>query len=232
MNNLETEEKEIMVQENNMTSSQEKMTNSQKILHYLQENIGEVSNEEISRETDIDKTNIPREIKKLEAQGYNISKRYEQIGRSKFVWFLLTSSQEEKTSSQTKKNTPHPKEKNKIEKPKENKAAISSGPNLNSRQNTELTNYFNGLVTEVQLLGRTIPLDVKQKIVNTVFENLKNLTKGIKYYLNAWESRYNRYLKEKPGNPLIDEYEDMKETLKDLKKLKEIKQEFKHAKIK
>ena len=117
-------------------------------------------------------------------------------------------------------------------KPEKNKAVISSGPKLNSRQNTELTNYFNGLATEVQLLGRTIPLDVKQRIVNTVFENLKNLTKGIKYYLNAWESRYKRYLKEKPGNPLIDEYEDMKETLNILKKLKETKQEFKCAKIK
>ena len=69
-----------------MTNSQLKLTNSQKILNYLQENIGEISNEEISRETGINKTNIPREIKKLEAQGHKISKRYEQIGRAKFVW--------------------------------------------------------------------------------------------------------------------------------------------------
>ena len=42
-----------------MTSSQIKQTNSQKILKYLQENIGEISNEEISRETGIDSKRIP-----------------------------------------------------------------------------------------------------------------------------------------------------------------------------
>lgn len=109
---------------------------------------------------------------------------------------------------------------------------ISSGQKLNPKQNIELTNYFNGLAAEVQLLGRTIPLDVKQKIVNEIFENLKNLTKGMKYYLNAWNKRYTKYLAEKPENPLIDEYQDMQETLEVLKNLKQIKQGLKNAKRK
>ncbi|HUW90959.1 MAG TPA: helix-turn-helix domain-containing protein, partial [Candidatus Nanopelagicaceae bacterium] len=212
MNTLETEEKKIMIQENNMTSSQTKLTNSQKILNYLLENSGEISNEELSRETGIDKTNIPREIKKLEEKGHIITKRYERVGRAKFVWFQLTNSQNNMTSSQEKKTSSQ--EKNKFLPPeKKNKTAISLEPKLNPKQNIELTNYFNGLATEIQLLGRTIPLDVKQKIVQEIFENLKNLTKGMKYYLNAWEARYKRYSKEKPENPLIDEYEDMGETL-------------------
>ena len=218
MNNIETEVEKIMVQENNMTNSQIKLTNSQKILNYLQENIGEVSNEEISRETGIDKTNIPREIRKLEAQGYKISKRYEQIGRSKFVWFVLTSSQEKETSSQTKKKNIPPKKKDKIENPKPK--------SITQLRETETVNLINGMKKEVESFGRTIPFSQKQTTTNEVFEHLKNLTKGIKYYLNAWESRYKRYLKEKPENPLIDEYEDMKETLTFLNQLKLTKKEF------
>ena len=112
MNPIETEEKKIMVQENNMTNSQKKgLTNSQKILKYLQENSGEISNEELSRETGINKTNIPREIKKLEENGHIIIKRYERVGRAKFVWFQLTISQNNMTSSQEKKATNSQKHK-------------------------------------------------------------------------------------------------------------------------
>ncbi len=97
-------------------------------------------------------------------------------------------------------------------------------------RNSELVNYINGMFNEVQSYGRVIPIDTKQSIVNGVLDNLLNLTKGIKYYLNAWESRYNRYLEEKPNNPLIDDYRDMQHTLDfllKLKKLKELIQKFK-----
>ena len=114
-------------------------------------------------------------------------------------------------------------------KPQKKQGSISSGSKFNSKQNIELTNYLNGLAAEVQLHGRTIPLDVKQKIVLDIFENLKNLTKGMKYYLNAWNARYRRYSKEKPENPLIDEYEDMQETLTFLNHLKSTKKELKNA---
>jgi len=97
-------------------------------------------------------------------------------------------------------------------------------------RNSELVNYINGMFNEIQSYGRVIPIDTKQSIVNGVLDNLLNLTKGIKYYLNAWESRYNRYLEEKPENPLIDDYRDMQNTLNfllKLKKLKELIQKFK-----
>lgn len=96
-----------------------------------------------------------------------------------------------------------------------------------SPREKELNNYINGMFNEVQSYGRVIPIDTKQSIVNNVFDNLLNLTKGIKYYLNAWESRYQRYLKDKPENPLIDDYRDMQKTLEFLSKLKKLKEMIK-----
>ncbi|KKK42832.1 MAG: hypothetical protein Lokiarch_31980 [Candidatus Lokiarchaeum sp. GC14_75] len=101
-------------------------------------------------------------------------------------------------------------------------------------RNHELVNYINGMFNEVQSYGRVIPIDTKQSIVNGVLDNLLNLMKGLKYYLNAWESRYNRYLEEKPENPLIDDYRDMQNTLDfllKLKKLKELIQKFKKSNL-
>lgn len=101
-------------------------------------------------------------------------------------------------------------------------------------RNSELVNYINGMFNEIQSYGRVIPIDTKQSIVNGVLDNLLNLTKGIKYYLNAWESRYNRYMEEKPENPLIDDYKDMQNTLDfllKLKKLKELIQKFKKSNL-
>ena len=97
---------------------------------------------------------------------------------------------------------------------------------INPREK-ELNNYINGMFNEVQSYGRVIPIDTKQSIVNNVFDNILNLTKGIKYYLNAWESRYQKYLKDKPENPLIDDYRDMQKTLEFLSKLKKLKEMIK-----
>jgi len=210
-----------------MTSSQIKQTNSQKILKYLQENKGEISNEEISRETRIDKTNIPREIRKLETQGHKITKRYEQIGRSKFVWFLLTNSQEKQTSSQKKKNKPPIKRREKVER-----SEPINNNLLSISQKREYLNprYIEEMGKELRLFGTTIPMDKKQEIVNWVFKNLQNLYDGVYNYQRIWKTRYKNYLVKMPDSPVIEKYQSMGAALKFIKKIKILKEDLENAK--
>jgi len=208
-----------------MTSSQIKQTNSQKILEYLQENKGEISNEEISRETGINKTNIPREIKKLEGQGHNISKRYEQIGRSKFVWFLLTSSQIKQTNSQNKKKLPI-KKREKVESPK----PINNDQNKRGeRFNIDFTN---GMSQDLSIYNQTIPISFKQEITHWVLNNLDLLYKGAYYYSKAWESRYKKRLKDEPDSPVITDFHEMQKVIDKIKELKKYKDKLEIAKKK
>ena len=81
---------------------------------------------------------------------------------------------------------------------------------------------------EVKIFGRTIPLDKVREIARKTLENSRNMIKGIKYYLNAWESRYNKYKIEKPNNFLIDEFESMQKTLDLLKEMKKLNEKLKN----
>ena len=218
-----------MISENKVKQITTRKTNKEKIIDYLKENPKQIKTSDLAKNTGIDIKNIGRYLKELESEE-TILRAIVQDGRIRVVYISLITRKKNNTSRKsvirTTNDIPTPKKKEKIENLEPN------NHKLNPKQNIELTNYFNGLAAEVQLHGRTIPLDVKQKIANEIFENLKNLTKGMKYYLNAWNKRYNRYLKEKPENPLIDEYQDMQETLEILKNLKNIKQELKNAKRK
>ncbi len=203
-----------------MTSSQIKQTNRQKILKYLQENKGEISNEEISRETGIDKTNIPREIKKLENEGHKISKRYEQIGRSKFVWFLLTSSQTKQMSSQ-KKKTKLPVQKI--------KKAEKSETIKENRDHREVISVEQ-MGQEVTLFGRTIPLDKVREIARETLLGHRVMMEGVKSWLGVWKKRYHEYLEDKPEHFLIDKYEKAQETLNFLYKVEKLFKEITNGK--
>lgn len=125
-----------------------------------------------------------------------------------------------------KRKVPKPKTKAKKPKPKDidQKNPTQIVLESISPREKELTNYINGMFNEVRSYGRVIPIDTKQSIVNGVLDNILNLMKGVKYYLNAWESRYTRYLVEKPENPLIDDYRDMQKSLDFLLKLKKLKE--------
>lgn len=204
-----------------MTKRQGKKTNSQKILEYLQENLGEVSNEELAKEIEINKSNIPREIKKLESQGYNISKRYEQIGRSKYVWFRLTNTQEKQTNSQMKNS------KKNVLTPKKSTPKVQA-KTIKENRNPQNVVFLEQMSQEVKIFGRTIPINKVREIARKTLEYSRNMIKGIKYYQNAWESRYKRYLEEKPNNFLIDEFESMQKTLDFLKEMNELNEKLKN----
>ena len=62
----------------------------------------EVSNDDLIAETGIDRSNISKILSSLEKEG-KIKRRYEQVGRAKFVWVSLTNSQsDEETNSHAK----------------------------------------------------------------------------------------------------------------------------------
>lgn len=212
-----------------MTNRQGSKTNSQKILEYLQKNQGEVSNEELSRELEIDKSNIPREIKKLEVRGYKVYKRYEQIGRSKYVWFKLTNSQEKETNSQkksTKKNEITPKKFDQIS----NSNPKNQPKTIEENRLSQKVTFIEQMRKEVIIYGRTIPLDKIREIARKTLENSRNMIKGIKTYQNAWENRYKDYKIRKTNNFLIDEFESMLKTLDFLKEMKELNEKLKNRK--
>lgn len=98
-----------------------------------------------------------------------------------------------------------------------------------NRKNSVIKSY-ESMSKEVKLLGRTIPLNDIRDLARESLEHNRNLIKGIKYYLNAWESRYKRYKIEKPGNFLIDEFESMKETLEMLERNKKTYEELRNVK--
>ncbi|MFW9972439.1 MAG: winged helix-turn-helix domain-containing protein [Candidatus Odinarchaeota archaeon] len=227
-----------------MTNRQEKKTNSQKILDYLQENPGDVSNEELAREIEIDKSNIPREIKKIENQGYNISRRYEQVGRSKYVWFQLTDSQGKETNSQSEKikekklilknsnhtikskntqisNIPSQTKRNKTEK--QNLTQIFSDKPLNPNQIQELIKVYKEIQLEFQENNRLIPLSKKIELFNWLLKNLDYIYEGVYNYLKVWETRYNKRLKEEPDSPVIPKFESMTDVLEKIKEIRKLK---------
>lgn len=226
-----------------MTNSQKKQTNSQKILKSLQENIGEISNEELSKAIGIDKSNIPRELRKLEKLGYTISRRYEQIGRGKCVWFQLTNNQEKQTNSQIQKPT---KKVITSKIPESKLKAIPESSTLKS--NSEIKNnniltisqkreylapkFIKELGKELSLFGRTVPPDKKQEIINWVFINLPQLYEGLYNYLRIWKTRYHKYLIKSPESPVIPKYQKMQELLDYIKELQNLKKELETIKIK
>lgn len=81
---------------------------------------------------------------------------------------------------------------------------------------------------EVKIFGRTIPINKVREIARKTLEYSRNMIKGIKTYQSAWESRYKRYLEEKPNNFLIDEFESMQKTLDFLKEMNELNEKLKN----
>ena len=101
---------------------------------------------------------------------------------------------------------------------------------IKDNRNTQEVIFFDQMSKEIKIFGRTIPLDKVREIARKTLENSRNMIKGLKYYLNAWESRYNKYKIEKPDNFLIDEYENMEQTLRFLYEIKEINEKLKNTK--
>ena len=93
-------------------------------------------------------------------------------------------------------------------------------------------NFVKYLSEEMKQFNRTIPLDMKQELVNWLFKNIDQLYEGIYYYLNAWEKRYNKRLKGSPGSPVIPKYESMQKTFTKINELIQFKKNLEKMKKK
>ena len=76
------------------------MNRKDKIIDYLEKKGTEVSRDDISEKTNIDKTNLSKILALLEKDG-RIERRYEQVGRSKFCYVKMTNSQIKTTNKTT-----------------------------------------------------------------------------------------------------------------------------------
>ncbi len=78
-----------------------KLSRKEKVLKYLETaNTKEVNNNDLIMETGIDRSNMPKILKPLEQKGL-IHRRYEQVGRAKYVWVSLTNSHVKTTTNLT-----------------------------------------------------------------------------------------------------------------------------------
>ncbi len=85
-----------------------KLSRKEKVLKYLETAATkEVSNDDLIVKTGIDRSNMPKVLKPLEQKGL-IHRRYEQIGRAKFVWVSLTNSQSNKETNSHTESTNSP----------------------------------------------------------------------------------------------------------------------------
>lgn len=93
-------------------------------------------------------------------------------------------------------------------------------------------NFVKQLEKEMRQFNKTIPIDVKQELVNWLFKNIDQLYEGIYYYLNAWEKRYNKRLKGASNSPVIPKYEKMQKTFTKIQELIQFKQNLENMKKK
>lgn len=125
-----------------------------------------------------------------------------------------------------------------VEKPK--KPEIKQLPSLTkndqmtklkkgNRANQEVR-FYEQMSQEVELFGRTIPLDKVREITRETLLNHKSMIRGVKYYLGVWRSRYEDYVKSKPEHYLIDEWANAQKTLEFLYKVEKLFKEITNGK--
>ncbi len=176
-------------------------TNKEKILECLATRDGPITTTDLARETGIDIKNISRYLKQLEREN-KIKREVVQVGRIRLVKVSLTTRKEKI-----------------IVATKERKSLESNDTTRISDITTRNKTTIDFKIDSTRNFRKTRFKD--EEILRELFKNHRNLIKGVKYYLNAWKSRYERYKKTKPENFLIDEYESMKKTLEFLYEIKE-----------
>ena len=83
---------------------------------------------------------------------------------------------------------------------------------------------------EVELFGRTIPLDKVREIARETLLGHRVMMEGVKSWLGVWKKRYHEYIEDKPEHFLIDKYEKAQETLEFLYKVEKLFKEITNGK--
>ena len=190
------------------------LSNKERILNLLKENPeNEYTYGDIAEGLSISKTNIGKTINPLAKEGkICIIKR----GHKKFVSIENSSSDQSSSDpfSQNENNIlKRPLEEN-IEKDSsiysssDNQSSDQSSsdqtheiqriPTISDLREPESVNYLKGMKRELELHGRIIPLDKKQKIAIWIFENKADLIDALDTSLKAYKNyKYHKIIRQK-----------------------------------
>ena len=90
--------------------------------------------------------------------------------------------------------------------------------------------FYEQMSQEVELFGRTIPLDKVREIARETLLGHRVMMEGVKSWLGVWKKRYHEYIEDKPEHFLIDKYEKAQETLEFLYKCEKLFKEITNGK--
>jgi hypothetical protein len=90
--------------------------------------------------------------------------------------------------------------------------------------------FYEQMSQEIELFGRTIPLDKVREIARETLLGHRVMMKGVKSWLGVWKKRYHEYIEDKPEHFLIDKYEKAQETLEFLYKVEKLFKEITNGK--
>ena len=190
------------------------LSNKERILNLLKENPeNEYTYGDIAEGLSISKTNIGKTINPLAKEGkISIIKR----GHKKFVSIESSSSDQSSSDpfSQKENNILKrtPLEQNKkdsldksssIEQSSDQSSSnetheIQGIPTISDLREPETVNYLKGMKRELELHGRIIPLDKKQKIAIWIFENKADLIDALDTSLKAYKNyKYPKIIRQK-----------------------------------
>ncbi len=90
--------------------------------------------------------------------------------------------------------------------------------------------FYEQMSQEIELFGRTIPLDKVREIARETLLGHRVMMEGVKSWLGVWKKRYHEYIEDKPEHFLIDKYEKAQETLEFLYKVEKLFKEITNGK--
>lgn len=136
---------------------------------------------------------------------------------------------DQKDNKQTNKPVEEPKEQKKRQSSSLTKNDQLTKPKKGNRDHQEVK-FYEHMGQEIELFGRTIPLDQVREIARETLLNHKSMIRGVKYYLGVWRSRYEDYVESKPEHYLIDEWANAQKTLEFLYKIEKLYKEITNGK--
>ena len=176
-----------MIVENLIENNYGDMSNlsrKDKVLRFLKAHKGkEVSTEDLSEGIGIAKSNLSKILKPLEEKG-EIKRRYEQVGRGKYVWISLTNSQDQKMTNS------RDQVENKAQPTKSQNNITNSHENMTNSQEKQ-AKYIVKMGEELAKFGTVTSIEKMQEMTIFLRENKVDLIDAVDNWLKSYKSKFN-----------------------------------------
>ena len=136
---------------------------------------------------------------------------------------------DQKNIKQATKSVEKPKKPKTKELPSLTKNDQMTKTKKGNRDHQEVR-FYEQMSQEIELFGRTIPLDKVREIARETLLGHRVMMEGVKSWLGVWRKRYHEYIVDKPEHFLIDKYEKAQETLEFLYKVEKLFKEITNGK--